>query len=218
MRTYAERNGFEVLRSFEDVETAKAAGRKQFSEMVTYLRRAGTCRVLLVEKTDRLYRNFKDAVTIEELKIEVHLVKEGQILSEHSKSSDVFMHDIHLVVARHYVANLKEEVNKGMYEKAAQGTYPARAPFGYINNKALRTIEIHPERAAIAQRVFEMYASGCYSLQSLAKAIRRETGTYICKANVHQMLTNPFYIGQFVWRGRRYLRLQYRFASELHGH
>src|SRR6059058_3300047 len=102
--------------------------------MVTYLKRAGTCRVLLVEKTDRLYRNFKDAVTIEELKIEVHLVKEGQVLSEHSKSSDVFMHDIHLVVARHYVANLKEEVNKGMHEKAAQGTYPARAPFGYINN------------------------------------------------------------------------------------
>jgi site-specific DNA recombinase len=49
-----------------------------------------------------------------------------------------------------------------------------------------------------------MYASGRYSLQSLAKAIRQETGTYICKANVHQMLTNPFYIGQFVWRGRTY--------------
>jgi site-specific DNA recombinase len=204
LRAYAERNGFEVVRAFEDVETAKATGRKQFGEMVTYLKRAGTCRVLLVEKTDRLYRNFKDAVTIEELKIEVHLVKEGQILSEHSKSSDVFMHDIHLVVARHYVANLKEEVNKGMYEKAAQGTYPARAPFGYINNKSERTIEIHPERAAIAQRVFEMYASGRYSLQSLAKAIRQETGTYICKANVHQMLTNPFYIGQFIWRGRTY--------------
>ena len=86
LRAYAERNGFEVIRAFEDVETAKTAGRKQFGEMVTYLRRAGTCRVLLVEKTDRLYRNFKDAVTVEELKIEVHLVKEGQILSEHSKS------------------------------------------------------------------------------------------------------------------------------------
>ena len=78
LRTYAERNGFEVVRAFEDVETAKATGRKQFGEMVTYLKHAGTCRVLLVEKTDRLYRNFKDAVTIEELKIEVHLVKEGQ--------------------------------------------------------------------------------------------------------------------------------------------
>jgi len=204
LRAYAERNGFEVIRAFEDVETAKAAGRKQFSEMVTYFKRASACRVLLVEKTDRLYRNFKDAVTIEDLKIEVHLVKEGQILSEHSKSSDVFMHDIHLAVARHYVTNLREEVNKGMFEKAEQGIYPAHAPFGYFNNKAARTIEIHAEKAAIVQRVFEMYASGRYSLQSLAKAIRDETGTYVSKANVHQMLNNTFYIGQFVWRGRTY--------------
>lgn len=38
LHAYAERNGFEVIRAFEDVETAKAAGRKQFGEMVTYLR------------------------------------------------------------------------------------------------------------------------------------------------------------------------------------
>ena len=29
--------------------------------------------------------------------------------------------------------NLSEEVKKGMIEKAAQGTYPSIAPYGYIN-------------------------------------------------------------------------------------
>jgi len=46
--------------------------------MVTFLRdAAGSCRILLVEKTDRLYRNIKDWVTIDELGVEVHFVKEG---------------------------------------------------------------------------------------------------------------------------------------------
>ena len=204
LHEYAERSGFEIVRAFEDVETAKVTGRKQFGEMVSFLKRNRSCRTLIVEKTDRLYRNFRDAVTLEDLDIEIHFVKEAQVLSKDAKSQTKFMHDIRLAVARNYSENLREEVNKGMYEKASQGTYPARAPFGYINNKGARTIEIHPQKAAIAQHMFEMYASGRYSLKSLAKAIRQETGTYICKANVHQILTNPFYIGQFVWRGRTY--------------
>jgi DNA invertase Pin-like site-specific DNA recombinase len=64
-----------------------------------------------------------------------------------------------------------------MSEKASQGTYPGRSPFGYRNNAATRSIEIHNEKAAIAQRVFEMYASGNYSLLSLSKELRRTTGS-----------------------------------------
>lgn len=164
LREYASRNQLEIVRAFEDVETAKIAGRKQFGDMVGFLKRNRSCRILLVEKTDRLYRNFRDAVTLEELDIEIHFVKEGQILSKNAKSQTKFMHDIRLAVARNYSENLREEVNKGMYEKAAQGMYPARAPFGYRNNKATRTIEIHPERAPIAKRIFELYVSRRYSV------------------------------------------------------
>ena len=37
-----------------------------FDAMVGYLKKNSQCRVLLVEKTDRLYRNFRDWVTIDE--------------------------------------------------------------------------------------------------------------------------------------------------------
>jgi len=227
LRAYAKENGFEVVRAFEDVETAKTAGRKQFGEMVTYLKRNSACRVLLVEKTDRLYRNFTDAVTIQELDIEVHFVKENQVLSKDAKSQVKFMHDIRLAVARNYSENLREEVNKGMYEKASQGTYPARAPFGYRNNKETRRIDVHPENAPIALRVFELYVGQRHSLSSLSKHLKNETGVRISKANLHQMLTNPFYMGQFVWRGRTYQgthtplinpELFARAQDVLHGH
>jgi site-specific DNA recombinase len=115
---------------------------------------------LLVEKTDRLYRNLRDAVTVEELDIEVHLVKEGQIVSKDSKSQAKLIHGIHLVMARNYSENLREEVKKGMREKASQGIFPGHAPFGYRNNKAERTIEVDPVDSITEKRMFELYATG----------------------------------------------------------
>jgi site-specific DNA recombinase len=107
-------------------------------------------------------------------------------------------------VARNYSENLREEVKKGMQEKASQGIYPGRPPFGYRNNGGTRSIEIHPDKSAIVKRAFELYASGRYSFVTLSKAIRGESGVYISKTNLHKMLTNPFYIGQFEWSGTTY--------------
>ena len=67
------------MREFVEVESAKTAGRKQFEEMVAFFKRNRSCRILFVEKTDRLYRNFRDAVTLEELDIKIHFVKEGRV-------------------------------------------------------------------------------------------------------------------------------------------
>src|SRR5580658_1537685 len=80
LRDYASKNSLRIVREFTDVETAKASGRTEFSSMLAFLRKNTACRVVLVEKTDRLYRNLRDAVSIEELRVEVHLVKEGQVI------------------------------------------------------------------------------------------------------------------------------------------
>jgi hypothetical protein len=54
--------------------------------MVAFLRDSPAPRpLLLVEKTDRLYRNIKDWVTVEDLGVDVHLVKEGVILISRKK-------------------------------------------------------------------------------------------------------------------------------------
>lgn len=134
--------------------------------MLRFVAKHSDCKIVLVEKTDRLYRNFKDRVTFEELDVELHLVKEGQILSKNSKSHVQLMHGFSVLMASHYSKNLKEEVEKGMYEKAEQG-HPAKAPSGYKNNKETRGIDPHPTNAAHARLLFAMYASSKYSLSSL---------------------------------------------------
>jgi site-specific DNA recombinase len=131
LREYAVAGGIGVGREFIDVETAKQAGRTGFSAMVDCLRRAREPgRVILVEKTDRLYRNLKDWVTLDELDLEIHFVKEGVVLSRESRSSEKFIHGIKVLMAKNYIDNLSEEVRKGMLEKAAEGIWPTRAPLG----------------------------------------------------------------------------------------
>ena len=205
---YARTHGFEIVHEFIDVESAKNPGRKEFTNMLHQLESGTTCRIVLVEKTDRLYRNRTDALAFESLieqrGVEIHLIKEGRVIGKDSRSQDKFMHDIHVAVAKHYVENLKEEVKKGMREKAEQGLYPGRAPFGYKNDPVTRSIKTDPRNEKVVRRVFELYASGNYSLMTLRKAVLDETGVTISRGYLEKLLKNPFYIGRFIWRGVEY--------------
>ena len=214
LRDYAVRNGLTIQEEFIDVETAKVPGRKQFDGMVQYLTRNRSCQDVLAEKTDRLYRNFRDAVTLEDLDVKVHLVKEAQIISKDARSQAKLIHGMQLVLARNYIDNLREEVKKGMREKAEQGIYPGRAAFGYRNNKAERTIEVHPENASTVVRIFELYATGQYSLLELRAAVRKETGKTFVKSYLHTMLKNTFYIGKFEWGEKTYLGTHARVITD----
>src|SRR5471032_837664 len=133
LKEYAAANGFAVAQEYVDVETAKQTGRVAFGEMVTFLKTNRTVRAMLVEKTDRLYRNLKDWVTVDELDVEMHFPKEGVVLSRESRSSEKFMHGIKVLMAKNYIDNLSEEARKGMQEKAEQGIWPTKTPLGYRN-------------------------------------------------------------------------------------
>jgi site-specific DNA recombinase len=204
LREYARKNGFQIIREFVDVETAKKTGRKQFGEMVRYLEENPGCRVVIAEKTDRLYRNLRDCLTLEDMDAEIHLPKEGQIISKDSKSQSKLIHGIHVVLARNYIENLKEEVKKGMREKAEQGIYPSRPPLGYRNNKLERTIEVDPAKAPVARRMFELYASGQFSLDLVWKTLKSEFAVVLSKSHVEKLLKNSFYVGKFYWDGILY--------------
>src|SRR6476660_9859516 len=102
LRSYAAGRNLSIVQEFVDVETAKQAGRASFGQMVAYARKHRGRLLLLVEKTDRLYRNLRDWVTLDELDVEIHLVKENVVLSPESRSHEKFMHGIKVLMAKHY--------------------------------------------------------------------------------------------------------------------
>ena len=213
LRAYARQRGFEIAEAFIDVETAGKAGRANFGAMLRYVRRHPRCRAILVEKTDRLYRNIKDWVALEELGLDVHLVKEGVVLSDESMSAEKFVHGIKVLVAKNYIDNLSEETKKGLLEKARQGLWPSRAPLGYQNivrRDGKHVIEPDAERAPIIAKVFEWYATGEFPLTALTTKARQAGLTYrkskrpLGRSRIHKLLHDPIYMGDFIWDGQRY--------------
>lgn len=143
----------------------------------------------------------------------MHLVKEGQVLSKDSKSSEKFIHDIKLLVAKNYIDNLSEEVRKGMNEKAEEGIWPSCAPIGYTNvllSSGKHGIASDEHRTDLVRRLFALYATGNYSLKDLTKWARehgltfRKSGLAVNKATIHGMLRNLICTGKFVWDGKEY--------------
>lgn len=115
-------------------------------------------------------------------------------------------------MAKNYIDNLSEEVKKGQLEKAEQGIFCGPAPIGYSNvarADGKRIIDVDPEYAPSVIRMFELYATGSYTLKDLKQhvieegVISRRNAT-IGTSNIHHTLRNPLYKGEFQWRGSWY--------------
>jgi site-specific DNA recombinase len=211
LKEYGSANGFTVAQDYIDVETAKQTGRTSFDEMVAYLKAHPSVRVMLVEKTDRLYRSLKDWVTLDELDVEIHFPKEGVVLSPESRSSEKFMHGIKVLMAKNYIDNLSEEARKGMQEKAEQGIWPTKTPLGYrniIGPDGKKIIAVDKAVAPIVAKLFEWYASGKISLKEAAKKaqaaglVHAKSGAKVPVSTGHTILRNRLYTGEFEWNGK----------------
>jgi DNA invertase Pin-like site-specific DNA recombinase len=211
LENYAKKQNFNICEKFIDIETAKRTGRTNFVKMLAYLKKHKDIKTILVEKTDRLYRNLPDYVTIDELNLDLHFVKEGVTINDNSHSSEKFMHLIKVGMAKQYIDNLSEEVRKGIAQKCKEGLYPAKAPVGYLNveNKDKKKIIVpDPATAPYIQKCYEMYLTGLYSFKSLAKKLTDDgfliNGKPCRKGNVEVILANPIYYGDFIHKGVKY--------------
>ena len=136
MRQYCSERKLNVITEFRISETAsKNERRTVFREMLRYITQNNITN-LVVEKTDRLTRNFRDAVVVDDwLEADqrrvLHMVKEGLVIHKYSRSDTKLMWNIYLSFAKKYSDNLREEAMKGWYEKLAQGWMPSPPPPGY---------------------------------------------------------------------------------------
>ena len=208
---YAKENKLDIVEVFTESETAKKAGRTNFNKMVELLKKNNDIRIILVEKTDRIYRNFKDYVTLDEFDgLEVHLVKENMIISENAPSHIKFMHGMKVLMAKNYIDNLSEEVQKGIKKKCQLGQYPAKAPIGYKNtvkNKQ-HIITIDNVIAPYIKLAYELYISTNYSFKTLAEELSKRgfriNGKPCRKHNIENIFDNPIYYGDFYHNGILY--------------
>ena len=64
-----------------------------------------------------------------------------------------------------YVANLRDNVNRGMNYNWSIGKYQTKAPVGYLNVN--KDIIVDSERAPLVKKMFEMYATPKFCLERI---------------------------------------------------
>lgn len=213
---YCTTKGFAVERVFKIAETAsKEQSRKIFKELMKYMTKNGIYH-LAVEKTDRLTRNMRDAVAIDDWLSKdesrmLHLVKENIQLHKESKSDVKFMWNIHLAVAKKYTDNLREEAMKGWAEKLAQGWLPAPPPVGYmtITEHGKRIHVPNPATMNSVRAMFELYLQPGQTIETITKKMREiglvtRQGRPLAPSHVHKVLLNPFYVGINQFNGQEH--------------
>src|SRR5262249_32354869 len=130
-----------------------------------------------------------------------------------SRSSDKLLHGIRIVLAKNYIDNLSEEVKKGLRTKAAQNLWPSYAPLGYVNavgSEGKRIIVPDPVLGPMVTQLFAWFATGSYSIKSLAKKAYeegfrfRKTNHKVPVTTLHKMLRKRIYTGEFEYAGVRY--------------
>jgi site-specific DNA recombinase len=197
--SFAARQGFHIAAWFEERETAAKSGRGEFTRMLAALRH-GKAQGVIFHKIDRSARNLKDWSAVQDLAdrgIDVRFTQESINLgSNEGKLTGDFL----AVIASHYIRNLREEVRKGIRGRLKQGFYPLPAPVGYLDQGPAKAKIIDPARGPLIRTAFELYASGGFSLRSLAdelyrRGLRSRGGKPLGVNRIAKMLRNPFYVG-----------------------
>ena len=214
---YAAKKGLSVAKAFSISESASGKRQREvFTEMMGYVNKQ-RIKIIICEKVDRLTRNFKDAVMIDEWLEEdegrqVHLVKDSLVLHKNSRSQEKLNWGIRILFAKNYIDNLSEEVKKGLTEKLKQGWLPTKPPLGYktIGEKGHKIHVIDEAKAPHLRKMFEFYATGEYSLARLVKTmyqegLRTRGGGKVVKSRMADLLGDPFYVGKIRYNNMLHL-------------
>lgn len=222
---YCIDNGLKIVKDLSIDESSTRGERKQYHEMLDFAKTCAGKIAIIVNYVDRLQRSYDDTYELNKLrkegKIEIHFLKESLIITKDSAAMDLTFWNMHVLMANFQVNTMIDKVKASQTQNWAAGKWQGLAPIGYLNAKdddRKATIIIDPERAPIIKILFEEYATGLHSLQSLwykAKKLgltSKEKNhykespkfgkrTFISRNKIEDILKNPFYYGMMKIKG-----------------
>lgn len=117
---------------------------------------------------DRISRNKGDDTVIRKL------MRKGVdfrfAYAEYEKSSSGALHmDIDGMFSQHHSRVTSEKVTITIKNSRDKGLCTYRAPIGYLNNGSMEEKPLDPERAPVIKQMYELYATGDWSLSDIAR-------------------------------------------------
>ena len=213
--------GAEIVEEYvERAESAKTDQRPALQRMLSRIRAERDIQYVILWKVDRFARNRRDdANMLFEIELAgARLVSATENIDE--TPAGRLMHGMLASFAEYYSRNLGAEVVKGATQKAKRGGTLGIAPIGYLNvrerldGREIRTIAVDSDRAPLVRWLFEIYATGHYSVNDMvsllearglrSRGTRRYTPRALNHASVYAVLTNDYYSGVIRYGGKKY--------------
>jgi site-specific DNA recombinase len=207
LQEYAARKGLQVYQVFAIAESSTKDTRKEFQKILELIQKSKEPIALVADTVDRVQRGFKESVVLEDLrkegKVEIHFIREGLVLNLKSNSSDILRWDMGVMFARSYVLQLSDNIKRAKEQSARNGIWMGLAPTGYIHSvdeQGNKTIIPDPALAPFITKMFELYATGSYSLRKVqeeltAMGVRAKSGKPLAISQINKLLKKPFYAG-----------------------
>ena len=218
---WAKENGYEVDEEtdiyIDEGESARTSNRPQFQVMWERCRQDKTVTAVAFYDISRLARNRIDFALVkqdlEKRGIRICSVTEG---TDETPSGQL-LEGVLSTVAEFFSLQGGEKIKTGMGQKFSNGDWPTRAKYGYKNvqerltsNKVKSWIDVNWEEAKWVVRAFELFATGDYSAQTLAKKLQDEnfpvrkgkrSSGKLHPSFLNKILRDKFYIGIMTWKG-----------------
>ncbi len=211
LRDYAVKRDFEVVKEFVFSESADYKIRKRFNEMIEFVKASDDIKVIISYRVDRITRNYRDAVKIDELRLdydkEIHFVYDHLVINKDSVGRDIQDWDLKVFLAKQYLNRLKEDAINTAKFKLSKNEYPGKAPYGYKNitrDDGSRWIVINEEEAEVVEKMYQWYSTGSYSMLEVRNKIKEVFGLDFSKGKIDFILKNPFYCGTMLYYGQEY--------------
>lgn len=217
LQEYCLRKDFEVIRTYEIVESSTRGERKEFNQLLEFAKSQKETIAIVADAVDRIQRSFKESVLLDELiraeQIELHFYRENMVIGKEASSTDIMRWDFSVMGAKSYVLQLSENVKRSLEFKKRNGEWCNAAPIGYINTKHEETgkswIIPDPERKFHIKKIFNEYATGAYSLNEIAAmannwGLRTIKGKKVYASQIHHIIQSPFYYGIMIIKGESY--------------
>ncbi len=214
---YAIKKNFTVDSTFQVTESSSKETRKQFEQIITYIKKSKEPFALITDTVDRLQRSFRETPLLDELrklgKLELHFLREGLIVNQLSNSAQLLQWDIGVLFASSYVRQLSDNVKRSQEQCIKNGQWTSKAPYGYKNitlPSGTKDIVTDENQAPCVTQIFELYAKGNNSFQTVASKLRDQgfvktsRGKSITARTVELILKNRFYIGIMNIKGQLY--------------
>ena len=211
IKNYAKNHNLKIDEFIVEEQSAWKTGRPKFNEMLetaTNLAQKTPVKILIA-KHDRATRNFDDQMIIEAAMNRGVIFEAIDIGIYQNNAMGKFQSRINTVVSSMYSDLISERVREQHNISLKQKLYPSGVKIGYLPRQfPKQPHQSDPNTAPIIREIFERIldrqpTQNIYLWLQKIK-LRTRTGKIIGKNAFYKLIRDPFYHGDFMWKGQLY--------------